>query len=75
LSHTERPKCKQEIDAAVVGATDPDGSRAVTDPHSIGDVHATVLAALGLDPAKENVSPSGRPIKLADGRPIAALLS
>lgn len=59
---------------AVVGATDPEGSKTVADPHSIGDVHATVLTALGIDPQKENISPSGRPIKLADGKPIAALL-
>jgi uncharacterized protein (DUF1501 family) len=60
---------------AVVGATDPDGGPKVAEPHSIGDVHATVLTALGINPAKENISPAGRPIKLADGTPIPALFS
>jgi hypothetical protein len=58
----------------VLGATDPDGSKSVHDPRTIPDLHATVLAALGLDPAKENISPVGRPIKLADGRPMRELL-
>ena len=40
-------------------------------PATVEDVHATVLAALGLDPAKENVAPAtSRPIKLSQGKPI-----
>lgn len=58
----------------VIGATDPEGSKNVEDEHKIADVHATILTALGLDPHKENVSPAQRPIKLADGEPIGALL-
>ncbi len=42
---------------------------------TIEDVHATVLAALGLDPAKENIAPAtSRPIKLSAGKPIRELL-
>lgn len=59
----------------VIGATDPEGTRAPAHPSSIADVHATVLTALGLDPRKENVSPVSRPIALSSGKPIPALLS
>jgi uncharacterized protein (DUF1501 family) len=59
----------------VIGATDPEGSKNVEDPRKIGDIHATILAALGLDPQKENISTVQRPIKLAEGEPIAELLS
>jgi len=57
-----------------IGATDPDGLKGPDRPTGIADIHATVLAAVGLDPARENVSPVGRPIKLSAGKPIAALL-
>jgi uncharacterized protein (DUF1501 family) len=59
----------------VVGATDPEGGREVQDPKPIADIHATLLVALGLDPARELISPAGRPIKLAAGRPIGELLA
>ncbi len=59
----------------VVGATDPEGVQDPVDRVSIADIHATVLSAVGLDPAKENVSPAGRPIKLSQGQPIEALLA
>ena len=58
----------------VVGETDREGVKDPTEPTTIGDVHATVLAAVGLDPAKENISPVGRPIRLSQGKPIGALL-
>jgi uncharacterized protein (DUF1501 family) len=57
-----------------VGQTDPEGGRDVHDPRQIADVHATILTALGLQAAKELVSPAGRPLKLADGQPIQELL-
>src|SRR5262249_3810597 len=53
-----------------IGATDPDGGREVAKPKQVADVHATLLAALGLDPAKELISPAGRPLKLSQGEPI-----
>ncbi len=58
----------------VVGATDPEGGRNVEEPRQIGDVHATLLTALGIDPAKELITPAGRPLKLADGHLISKLL-
>ncbi|MEX0679403.1 MAG: DUF1501 domain-containing protein [Pirellulales bacterium] len=57
-----------------IGATDPEGGRRVERPKQIGDVHATLLAALGIDPAKELISPAGRPLKLAEGEAIGELL-
>jgi hypothetical protein len=58
-----------------LGETDPEGVKEPVRPTSIDHVHATILTALGLDPAKENVAPStGRPIKLSEGRPIRELL-
>ena len=58
----------------VVGETDPAGVKDPARPTTVADVHATVLSAVGLDPAKENISPVGRPIKLSEGKPIAELL-
>jgi hypothetical protein len=58
-----------------IGQTDPEGGRDVVAPRQVADVHATILTALGLDPAKELISPAGRPLKLADGKPIAELLA
>jgi uncharacterized protein (DUF1501 family) len=58
----------------VIGATDPEGGKEVESPKRVADIHATVLAALGLDPHKQNISAVQRPIKLADGDPIRELL-
>jgi hypothetical protein len=58
-----------------IGATDPAGGREVHNEQRVANIHATVLAALGLDPAKENISAAQRPIKLADGDPISELLT
>ncbi|MGP0064823.1 MAG: DUF1501 domain-containing protein [Isosphaeraceae bacterium] len=59
-----------------IGETDPEGIKDPVRPTSIEDVHATVLTALGLNPAKENTAPAtGRPIRLSEGRPIRDLLA
>lgn len=58
----------------VHGATDPTGERNVEKPVKLGELHATMLTALGLDPAHEVYSPFGQPIKLADGSPVNELL-
>jgi hypothetical protein len=58
-----------------IGQTDPEGSKDPVQPTTVEDVHATVLKALGLDPAKENIAPlTGRPVKLSAGRAIPELL-
>jgi uncharacterized protein (DUF1501 family) len=59
-----------------IGQTDPEGVKDPVRPIMIEDVHATILTALGLNPAKENTAPAtGRPIKLCAGRPIRELLA
>lgn len=59
----------------VLGATDDDGAKVVRDPVSIPDYFATVATLLGMDPAKSELSPIGRPISLSDnGKPIRSLL-
>ena len=57
-----------------VGETDPEGRKDPARPATIADIHATVLTALGLNPARENVSPVGRPIKLSEGKAIGELM-
>src|SRR5262249_59720062 len=44
----------------VVGATDPEGKKNPTDPVSVGDLHATILTAVGIDPTKLNQTPIRR---------------
>jgi uncharacterized protein (DUF1501 family) len=58
----------------LVGGTDPAGTAAPADPKRFADVHATVLAALGIDRARELTSSAGRPLKLSEGTPIAPLI-
>jgi hypothetical protein len=59
----------------VIGETDPEALKDPTRPVSVEDVHATVLKALGLNPAKENIAAAtSRPIKLSAGKPIRDLL-
>jgi hypothetical protein len=66
----------------VIGETDPsppneskDWTQFVKDPREISDIHATVMHALGVDFAKEVLTPIGRPMKLCEGKLIPELLS
>ncbi|MFM7843139.1 MAG: DUF1501 domain-containing protein [Planctomycetota bacterium] len=66
----------------VIGETSPDAATSdrppaelVADPHSVADVYATVLRALGIDFSKEHTTPIKRPMSFSDGRVIAKLLS
>jgi hypothetical protein len=57
----------------VVGVTDDLARTIVERPVSIPDFHATIYAAMGINPAKE-IDAGGRPVPLTDhGRPIAEL--
>jgi len=60
----------------VLGETDSEGAKLSADQgRPVHDIHATVLTALGLDPAVENIAASAeRPIKLSEGAAIAELL-
>ena len=46
----------------------------VVDAVSVGDLHATILAALGVDYEEELETPIGRPMKRSEGKPIEAIL-
>jgi len=60
----------------VVGATDVSGeSKEPENPVRIEDIHATILRALGIDFAREIMTPVGRPIALSEGRIIRELLA
>ena len=58
-----------------LGATDPAGVADPKEPVSVADLHATVLAAMGIDPAHRETAPSGRPVSYSEGTPIRALLT
>ena len=60
----------------VVGSTDPEGvAREPERPVTVGDLSATVLAALGIDWQRELMTPIGRPLKLAEGTPVRGLVA
>jgi hypothetical protein len=61
----------------VIGATTPDGMEVKDRPVSVPDLLATVCTAIGLDPAKQNASNVGRPIRLVEptATPIKEVLS
>jgi hypothetical protein len=57
----------------VIGATDDLGKTIIEDPVSIPDFHATIHAALRINPARE-LNAAGRPVPITDhGRPIGPL--
>jgi Protein of unknown function (DUF1501) len=56
------------------GRTSPDGMIVEENQVAIGDVLATLCAALGVPPDHENITPSNRPIKLTEGNAIRELL-
>jgi hypothetical protein len=57
------------------GRTSADGTTVEDGQVAIGDVLATLCAALGVPPDHENFTPSARPIKLAEGNPIREILA
>jgi hypothetical protein len=58
----------------VLGETDPDGKKPPTNPVTVGDLHATVLTAVGIDPKKLNQTPIGRSVRFSEGEPVEKLL-
>jgi hypothetical protein len=59
----------------VIGETDPEGKADPREGTAVANIHATILTAVGLDPAKENITPQKRPIHLSQGRALERLLS
>ena len=50
-----------------VGATSDDGTEVVTDPYTSQDVMASVVKALGIPLETTFTTPTGRPMKIANG--------
>lgn len=66
----------------VIGETSPDPKRDakkptenIADPRPVEDLHATILAAMGVDFRQELQTPIGRPMQVCQGRPIDDLLN
>jgi hypothetical protein len=59
----------------VYGTTSDDGMEIHDGLVHQGDVLATLCAALGVSPDRENLSEQGRPIRIAEGKPIAPILN
>ena len=58
----------------VYGATDEDGMAVSRDLVRIGDVFATIYKGMGLDPDTQVRDNLGRPLKIADGKPLKGLV-
>jgi uncharacterized protein (DUF1501 family) len=57
------------------GRTSEDGTKVEENPVDAADVLTTLVKAVGVDPSTENLSNTGRPIKLIEGKPIRGLLT
>lgn len=60
----------------VIGSTDADGTKVLTDPVGVPDLFASLCFALGINAHEENYSRSGRPIRVVnDGNVIEELFT
>jgi hypothetical protein len=60
----------------VLGQTDASGARVTSRPVTVADLFCTFCQSMDIDPKKENNSPIGRPIKIANGgRPVHELFA
>lgn len=57
------------------GKTSDSGEEVTEGKVDVGDVLATYCAAAGVDPTTENISPLGRPLKIAEGKVIKELVA
>jgi uncharacterized protein (DUF1501 family) len=51
----------------VIGSSTKDGLAIDKDPTSVADLFASICKSMQVNPAKENLSPLGRPLKIVDG--------
>jgi uncharacterized protein DUF1501 len=58
----------------VIGETSLEGKPDPADPVPVGNLHATILTAVGINPSKVNQTPIGRTVRFAEGKAIPALL-
>lgn len=60
----------------VIGSSDEDGYAPKDRPVQVADIHASVCHSLGIDPAKQVMTPLQRPMKLVDGgKPVSELFA
>jgi hypothetical protein len=57
------------------GKTTADGMSVAGGKVDVGDVLATLSQSLGVPPTTENVTSMGRPVKIAEGKPIREILA
>lgn len=57
------------------GRTSADGTTVEEGKVDVPDLFATLCRAVGVDPMTQNVSEVGRPIRIAEGKPIAEVLA
>jgi hypothetical protein len=57
------------------GRTSKDGTTVEDGKVDVGDLLATLCRALSIDPKTQNISEMGRPIRIAGGKPIEAILA
>jgi hypothetical protein len=57
----------------VHGATSKDGMDIANDPVSLGDLFATVYKGLGIDPTTKIRDNLGRPLEIAEGKPLKGI--
>ena len=58
----------------VYGSTSDDGTDVKDKPASLGDLFATVYKGMGLDPTTQIRDNLGRPLAIADGKPLQGLV-
>lgn len=60
----------------MIGETSKDGMGLTKDPVNVPDLFCSICKSLEVDPAKENMSPIGRPMKIVDGgQPVEGLFA
>ena len=60
----------------VIGETSKDGTSLTKDPVNVPDLFCSICKSLDVNPAKENMSPIGRPMKIVDGgKPVDGLFA
>ncbi len=60
----------------VIGETSKDGTSLTKDPVNVPDLFCSICQSLNVNPAKENMSPIGRPMKIVDGgKPVVGLFA
>lgn len=57
----------------VIGSSDKDGMYVKDHPVEVPDLMATIFKKLGVDYRKEYLSNIGRPLKIAEGKPLTFL--